>query len=58
MPHANLDLIERFFAAYGSRDLTAHWVDQARLRERRVATESAMAQTRDWKGMQEWQGQQ
>jgi hypothetical protein len=28
-------------------------MDQARLRERRVATEIAMAQTRDWKGMQE-----
>src|SRR5438094_9546487 len=28
-------------------------MDQARLRERRVATETPMAQTRDWKGMKE-----
>src|SRR5690349_8548284 len=28
-------------------------MDHARLRERRVATEIVMAQTRDWKGMQE-----
>lgn len=28
-------------------------MDQARLRERRVAMEIALAQTRDWKGMQE-----
>jgi hypothetical protein len=34
-------------------DHQADRVDQARLRERRVATEIVMAQTRDWKGMKD-----